>query len=80
MRSLRCLNKSQRVALELVGAMYEAALPTAQAVTSEVGRADCEATASQRLRGHTHAREASVSAQSVEEQDETLVNPALSLR
>ena len=53
-RLLRGLDEEERVGLQLLGAVDEAALAAAQAVSGKVGRAHGESATGECLRGHAH--------------------------
>jgi len=66
-RTLRGLDEEERVGLEPLGAVDEAALAAADPVPGKVGRAHGEAAARECLGGDTHTWESRVRAESVEE-------------
>ena len=76
MRSPRGLDEEERVGLELLGAVDEAALAAAQAVPGKVGRAHGEPVSGECLGGDTHTGESCVRTKPVEEEDKALARAA----
>lgn len=76
----RRLHEDEGVALKLLGAVDEAALAAAQAVSRKVGCAHDEPAAGQGLRCYTHTGEPCMCTEPMEEEDQALDRAATTLR